>query len=322
MDVLLISLFAVAVLLISAVPGYVLIKKNMISRDCIAGLSKILLYVSNPCLVIYTFSVTPFSVEKLIDIGIFAGLCFLLNGAMLGISYLALRHKSKEPIYRIMTVATTFANCSFFGIPIIEALFPAEAAGMIVYTTVYAQVMNIYGWTVGSAIIAADSKYISLKKIVVSPVVIGLAAALIIYLVRIPLVFDIPGTEITFTLVQDMITIMGRMATPVSMLIMGMRLGTMRVGRIFKSPLVYATIALKQLAMPLLTFAILYFLPLDPMLKAAFYVISACPVASVVLNYSEMLGEGQEQAASMVLAGTILSVATLPIMSLLLGALI
>jgi predicted permease len=43
----------------------------------------------------------------------------------------------------------------------------------------------------------------------------------------------------------------------------------------------------------------------------------ACPVASVVLNFAEMLGEGQETAANLMLLGTSLSVLTIPVMVLL-----
>ena len=45
------------------------------------------------------------------------------------------------------------------------------------------------------------------------------------------------------------------------------------------------------------------------------------PVASVVLNFAEIAGEGQKKAASLVLLGTILSIVTLPLMMLLLPVL-
>jgi predicted permease len=44
----------------------------------------------------------------------------------------------------------------------------------------------------------------------------------------------------------------------------------------------------------------------------------ACPVASVVLNFSEMLGQGQKTAANLVLLGTGLSAITIPLMVLIL----
>ena len=53
-------------------------------------------------------------------------------------------------------------------------------------------------------------------------------------------------------------------------------------------------------------------------MKAVLYIICCCPVASIVLNFSEILGEGQKEAASTVLLSTILSILTLPIMTLLL----
>ena len=43
----------------------------------------------------------------------------------------------------------------------------------------------------------------------------------------------------------------------------------------------------------------------------------ACPAASVVLNFAEMLGEGQETAANLVLLSTMLSALTIPLMVLL-----
>ena len=60
------------------------------------------------------------------------------------------------------------------------------------------------------------------------------------------------------------------------------------------------------------------FLPVDSGLKVVLYIICCCPVASIVLNFSEILGEGQKEAASTVLLSTILSILTLPIMTLFL----
>ena len=63
------------------------------------------------------------------------------------------------------------------------------------------------------------------------------------------------------------------------------------------------------------------YLPIALPLKQTLYIIAAAPAASVVLNYAELLGEGQKEAASTVLLSTALSVITLPIMMLLLPVL-
>jgi hypothetical protein len=119
-------------------------------------------------------------------------------------------------------------------------------------------------------------------------------------------------------IIGNMIGVTGRMATPLSMVIMGMRLGTMKMSALFKDIKVYITVAVKMLVMPLIAFAFVYFLPISSGMKMVFYIVSACPSASVVLNFSELVGEGQKEAASMVLSSTILSVITMPVMMLLL----
>ena len=173
LELMLVAFIAVAVLLVTAVPGYVMLKKRMLSEDCISGFSKVLLFVCQPCLAVYTFQGLEFSFEVLKNIAIFALLSILVMLIMLSCAYLVLRKKCKDPVYRIMTIATSFANCAFFGIPVIEALMPDRAAGMIIYTTVFAVVMNVSGWTLGSAIISQNPKHMSVKKIFLNPAMIG-----------------------------------------------------------------------------------------------------------------------------------------------------
>ncbi len=308
MSTLFIALKAVALLLIIAVPGYILMKKRMIGEQCIPGFSKVLLFVCQPCLAVFSFSMLEFSTEVLINLGIFALLIILIHAVMLGGAYLVLRKKAKEPIYRIITIGTTFGNCAFFGIPIIEALMPEVASELIVYTTVYAVVMNVLGWTVGSAIISQNTKYISVKQIFLNPAMIGAVVAVLIYVLRIDFSVE----------VDNMIEYTARMATPLSMIVMGMRLATMDLKRVFADLRIYATIAIKHVVMPLIAFCVvLIFKDVDADLRRTLFVTCACPAASIVLNFSEIIGEGQDSAANLVLVSTILSIATLPLLMLL-----
>ena len=302
------TLITVAVLLLVAASGYILIKTKMLREGSIADFSKVLLYVSQPCLAVYTFLQIEYSPEKLLELGVLALLSFAIILLMLVGTYLVLRKKCEKAIYRIMTIATAFANCAFFGIPIIKALLEEQAAELIIYTTIFALVMNIAGWTVGSAIISRNVKYMSVKKIFLNPATIGIAIALVIFIFSVPVEKNI----------ADMIDITGRMATPLSMVIMGMRLGTMKLSSLFKDIKVYLTVAVKMIVMPLVAFLLVYFLPISSGVKMTFYIICACPSASVVLNFSELVGEGQKEAASIVLMSTMASMLTMPVMMLML----
>jgi len=310
MKTFLVALGAVAVLLAAAVPGYVLKKKNMVSEDTMPSLSKILLYICTPCLSIYTFKNATFSMEMLGNIGVFSLLALLVQVIILGIAYLLFRRKMKEPLYRIMTIACALGNCAFFGIPILEALYPETASGLLIYTSVYAIIMNVIGWTIGAAIISQNLKYVSVKKVLLNPATVALVLAVPFF------VFEIPLPES----LDSMISLIGRMATPISMLIMGMRLATTDLKRLFTTKQIYIAIFMKQFAMALVCLLLVAFLPVDGGMKAVLYIICCCPVASVVLNFSEILGEGQKEAASAVLLSTLFSIVTLPIMVLLIPA--
>ena len=55
LEIFKLTLITVAVLLLVAAPGYIMMKKKMLSEKSIAEFSKVLLYVSQTCLAIYTF---------------------------------------------------------------------------------------------------------------------------------------------------------------------------------------------------------------------------------------------------------------------------
>jgi predicted permease len=57
---------------------------------------------------------------------------------------------------------------------------------------------------------------------------------------------------------------------------------------------------------------------IDINLRRALFITCATPAASIVLNFSEIVGEGQKEAANLVLLSTISSIVTLPIIMLML----
>lgn len=307
MEYFLITLVTVAVMLAYAVPGFALVKSKAISKDSAVAFSKVLMYVAQPCLTVYSFQKATFSLELLKNMGIFFGLCVLIHAVMMGGMVLIWRKKSADIRYRICTVAATFGNCAFMGVPLLEALMP-EYADAAVFSMVFFLVMSLCGWTAGSAVITHDKKYLSVKKMVLNPAVISLAIALPLFFANVKLP----------SVLGDAVTVMGKMTTPLCMLVMGMRLATIPVKPIFTDKLQYVTVAVKQFFMPFLSFLIVWWLPIDYNIKVIFYVLCATPVASVVLNFAEILGEGQQIAANMVLLGTVLSVATIPIIVLVL----
>lgn len=174
--------------------------------------------------------------------------------------------------------------------------------------------MNLLGWTLISAIITRDKKYISAKKMFINPATISIALSL---------PFFITGFKISsqngqaLGQIENMINILGKMTAPLCMLIMGMRLATIKPKNLFINPLQYFAVAINQIVFPLCALGLLMLLRVNSELTMCMFVMCACPVASVVQNYAEILGEGQDVAANTVLLGTLSSIATLPLLALL-----
>lgn len=302
-----IALIAVGTMLLYAVPGYLAVKTKAVKPDSIQAFAWLLMYVSSPCLTVYTFTKPDYNPAQLGDIGLFTLISFGLQAVVLGLFFLIFRKKNQDVKYRIANLAVCFGNCAFMGVPLLEALLP-EYPEAVMLSSLFGVTMNLLGWTAGSAIITGDKKYISLKKIVFNPATLSLPIALPLYFTNT----DLPG------MLSAMVELLGKMTTPLCMLIIGMRLATTRFKTLVCDPLQYGVVAIKQIAVPLVCFGLLLLIPMAQPMKQTLFIIFCCPTASIVLNFAELLGQGQKQAARIVLLGTLLSVLTIPLMMLFL----
>ena len=298
------ALGVVFTMLLYAVPGYVLIKTKLVKENAISSFAKLLMFIASPCLLFNSITKNEFSPELLIKLLI--AFIFLSTTFLLGllVFFFVFRKKSDDVKYRVYNLATTLPNCAFMGVPVLEALFP-DYPEAIAFSAMASLALNLIGWSVGSYIISRDKKYIRAKKIFINPAMAALALA-------IPFFFL--NAELSIV-VGNAVTLLAKMTTPLCMLIMGMRLAVMPLKDVFLTKSNYLIVFVKQILFPLVAFFVLLPLPFDSGMKSAIFIMISCPVASVVLTFSEMIGKGQKNAASLVLLGTSLAIITIPIMS-------
>ena len=299
-----VTITTVGVMLLYSAPGYLLVKAGKIKSESISAFAALLMYVCQSCLVIYSFQKATYSPELFVKIAIFFTLAVVMQSVLLGTYYLLFRKRYKDVRMRIATIASVLGNCAFMGVPLLEHLLP-NYPDAVLFSAVYSISMNLLGWTIASAIIANDKKYVRVKNFLLNPSMIALYIAL-------PLFFT--HTSIGGNVFGEAVFLLARMTTPLCMLIMGMRLAQVPLKNVVTSKLNYFVLVMKQLIMPLIGLAIIMFLPIETNMKLTFYIICCCPIASVVLNYSELIGEGQSTAANLVLFGTFSSIITIPLM--------
>lgn len=301
-----VAVSTVGMMLLYAFPGFIMIKSGLLKNSAISDFAKLLMYVCQPALIVYSFMKVEFSLKTVKEMLFVFVFIFIFQTAVLLFFFFLFRKKRSDVKYRVYTLATCFGNCAFMGVPILEALLP-DYPEAIVFSAVFSLSMNILGWSLGSAIITNNRKYMSAKKIFLNPAVLSLIVAIPLFVTGIELPSQLDG----------MITILARMTTPLCMIIMGMRLATESLREVFGHISQYLIILVKQMIFPLFALLILLPLPIEHNMKAAIYIMASCPVASVVLNFAEMLGEGQDSAANLVLLGTSMSAVTIPVMVLL-----
>ena len=86
-----------------AVPGFILIKVKAVKSDHIASFSKLLMFVSQPALTLYSFNKANYTKDLGINLLIFLGIITLAQLLFIAVFYLIFRKKMTDVRYRIAT---------------------------------------------------------------------------------------------------------------------------------------------------------------------------------------------------------------------------
>ncbi len=298
----------VMITLLYIIPGYIAAKGKIVKAEHLSSMSSVLVYICAPCMIVHSFLTTDFSGEGLGKMALFFGVTFVLQCAFMLVIYALFKRKYDDARYRILTIATVMGNVGFFGLPIIKSLMP-DNPEVACYSSVYIISMNILVFTVGVYCLTQNKKYMSLRAALVNPSVIALVVAL-------PLYFFGVGKYIPATLLNG-INVLSNMTTPLCMIILGIRLSTVKLKALFSRPFVYIICFGKLIVFPLFCYLAVAFLPLDYSFKASILILSSVPCASVILNMAEIHHAETELSANCVLISTMICFLTIPFMTLI-----
>lgn len=333
---------AVTVLLLvaMAIPGFILVKAKIIKPNAIAYFAAVLLYVSQPFLSLRSFLQAEYSLSLLKNLGIVFGFSIIAQGVVFLIMWLILHSRFDKPditahlsaqgylnggavtnepdlmkqiaatkrgrAFRVMVLTCTFGNVGFFGVPVLQFLFPSNPE-TIAYSAVFIVSMNLMCWTIGAYVLTGDKKYVSLKKAVLNPQMLTLFVAL-------PLFFAGVTTARLPDALNKIISYLADMTAPLCMLILGMRFAVAPLKELFTDWKVYVSTVIKNLVFPLLTLLVLMPFQMDSLMRATLVILSGMPSASINLNLSELYGADQKTAANTILLSTLFCIITIPLL--------
>ncbi|MGN0817437.1 MAG: AEC family transporter [Candidatus Coproplasma sp.] len=305
-----ITITNVLIILAFVLPGFALCKAKKASADHLSTMSSVLIYVCSPCMIINSFIQLDFSLSQLGKMGLFFVVTFVLQAAFMLILYAIFNKKYEDAKFRVCTIGSVMGNVGFFGLPVVRAILP-DNPEVACYSAVYVLSMNVLVFTVGVFLLTRDKRFMSVKSALLNPSTLAFAVALPLYITG--------ASGYLPKVLQDAVGLLGNMTTPLCMFILGIRLGTVSLKKLFVRPFVYLTCALKLIIFPLFCYACVAFIPwFDYAFKAAILILSAVPCASVILNLAEIHHAETELAANSVLLSTLVCFLTIPLLVMLL----
>ena len=300
--------------------GYVIWKKNWLDESAYQKLSRIVVNIFNPVLVIYGVAGKSSAGNTgllLQNLG-FVALYFVILWAMSYVIPVIVRPTYGEKnLYRLMTM---FANVGFMGIPVITGIYGNDS---MIYIVFYMLVYNLLIYTYGINLAGkageiqrqergenhTGEKVSFSWKRMLNIGVIASVAAILIFIFQIPL----PDMVVGFC---DYI---GNATIPLSMLLIGASIAKVNLKAIFSTGRIYLFTLLRMVILPIIVALLLKnILPVNEMIFGVFILQMSMPVGSIVALMAKENGADETCCTNGIVLTTLLSLVTIPVVCLFL----
>ena len=306
----------VLVFVLLAVPGFLLVKLGLIKDKESGVLSKLLTYVGVPFLVLSSSLNISFDGEIVKNILIVALVGVAFTVGIFFLSALATKPKEGEDKKRGMArFCMMFSNNGFLGIPLAQAVFGPSL--VLTYLIILNIVTNLLIFTLGVYLISGDRSKISLKKALLTPVLISFVVAIVLNLLKVVDYVPEVGTYASH---------FSNLVTPLSMIILGIKMAGVKFKDIFSKGSLYFVSVGKLLVVPalavLLTFLLKWAFGFETDIIVGFFIAFAMPTAGLSSTLSDRYDGDTENAVAYTLGTTLFSIVTIPLLYWLLLLLI
>lgn len=303
-------LTAVVTMFLLLVVGYAARKFGFLDDRLSKGISNLIICVAQPFMIIGSIIGIQYSSDNLLTGASILAIGVAVHALTAVISHITAKRFRDNDTRRISEFGLTFANCGFLGFPILQAVFGDIG---VFWGSFYVIVYNIACWTWGMFVLSRARSEIKMNfvKMIVNygttPCLIGLA----LWFLRVQ--FPAPVTSL--------ISYMGGLCTPLSMLIIGGQIATIPLKKLVTDGRVYYVCAVRLLVVPTVMILLSRLAGLPQTFSIFVSILSAMPVSANTGMFGEKYDMQPAYAAHCVGMTTALSAATVPLMMLLAGTL-
>ena len=288
----------VLVLFILISVGFGCGKKGVLTEHASKKMTDIVLYVVTPCVMVSAFQ-REFSFELLGSVLVAALTAAAIMTASILLTRLVIRDKN-EARKKVLQFAVIFSNCGFMSLPLQKALLGDDGW---FFGSIFVAVFNVFCWTYGLVDMSGDKKQLSIKKLALNPGIIGVTAAVILFICQLRLpVF-----------ILDPVTHLANLNTPLPMLIIGFYLSRADFKKALTDRGTYLAMLFRLAVIPVAAALIMSLLHLDAKMTIAFTIACSAPTAATTTMFSAKFDRDVELSVSVVTASTLLSIITMPL---------
>lgn len=291
-----------ALMFIYVVVGIVMAKTKILKHEGRSSFINLLLDITLPCMILNSFNVD-IGIDELLS----AVKIMVISSVLTLIAWLLAKiFWRNEPTNRraVLEFSTLFSNAGNAGMPIVASVFGAEG---VFYASFYLLPVRILIWTVGLSLFVDEQDVrkkllLLLKTPSVDVVFIGIALMFLPF--KLPVVLS--------TAVKNI----GDMTGPLSMMIIGAALGESDIRSAFEVDALKLTV-LRLAILPVLYMVLLRLAGVETLLWEVAVVLTAMPAAANTEIIAEMYGKDYHFAARCVVVSTIISLFSVPLLTLL-----
>ena len=289
----------VLILMILVALGALLSKTGILTESGVRSITDMVLMTVTPCVIIKSF-VREFDAKALKGLLISFLIAALVHIGFIVLSRIILHSKdiSRE---RVLRLGVIFTNCGYMSLPLQEAILGETG---VFYGSSFIAIFNLFVWSYGIITISGDKKYLTPKKLVFNPGMIGLAVGIVIFL------FSIPVPKIIY----QPISFVASLNTPLPMIIIGYHLSKTDILKSIKDLQCLLASLVRMLLLPSVAIALMYLCRVrgDMLVSAA--ISCSAPTAAITTMFASKFGGDTELSVNMVSLTTIMSLLTMPLM--------
>ena len=207
-------------------------------------------------------------------------------------------------MYRILAA---FMNNGFMGFPLVAAVYGENA---VFFASLSNIPFNLLLYTAGVMLLQKGDKNtkFSIKSVINVPIVATLIAVVIF-------IFEIPMPK----LVDDVADTLSAATVPLSMMCVGLSLGSVSLKEALLQPRLYGISLVRLLICPLAVWLVLRIFITNPVILGTIVLLSACPSAIICTILGIQYGRDGVESSEAIFISTMLSMITIPLLISVLG---